>query len=213
MPILLGLDEPLARAWKAVKEAAGRLTIARGKLAGDFARVIQKRLKPLGLGGSRLTVEVETRDLGDDPSAARPAESGADHVEMLFSANPGEEPRPLRKIASGGELSRLTLAAKAVLASVDRVPTLIFDEIDAGVGGQARLGTGEDARRIGSPPSGHLRDPSSPDGQLRTPPVGDPQTNRTRPVSHHDHSAGRGRANQGAGGHAPRRFGGRGNPS
>ena len=136
---LLGLDEPLAKAWKAVKQAAGQLTTARGKLANDFARVIQRRLKPLGLGGSRLTVEVETRELGDDPSASAPSESGADRVEILFSANPGEEPRPLRMIASGGELSRLTLAAKTVLAGVDRVPTLIFDEIDSGVGG--RLGS------------------------------------------------------------------------
>ena len=63
---------------------------------------------------------------------------------MLFSANPGEEPRPLRKIASGGELSRVTLAAKTVLAAVDRVPTLVFDEIDTGVGG--RLGLGARAR-------------------------------------------------------------------
>jgi DNA repair protein RecN (Recombination protein N) len=136
---LLGLDEPLAKAWKAVKQAAGQLTTARGKLANDFARVIQRRLKPLGLGGSRLTVEVETRELGDDPSACAPSESGADRVEILFSANPGEKPRPLRMIASGGELSRLTLAAKTVLAGVDRVPTLIFDEIDSGVGG--RLGS------------------------------------------------------------------------
>ena len=58
---------------------------------------------------------------------------------MLFSANPGEELRPLRKIASGGELSRVTLAVKTVLAGVDRVPTLVFDEIDTGVGG--RLGS------------------------------------------------------------------------
>ena len=136
---LLGLDEPLAKAWKTVKQAAGQLTTARGKLAYDFARVIQRRLKPLGLGGSRLTVEVETRELGDDPSASAPSESGADRVEILFSANPGEEPHPLRKIASGGELSRLTLAAKTVLAAVDRVPTLVFDEIDSGVGG--RLGS------------------------------------------------------------------------
>jgi DNA repair protein RecN (Recombination protein N) len=57
---------------------------------------------------------------------------------MLFLANPGEAPRPLRKIASGGELSRVTLAAKTVLAGIDRVPTLVFDEIDTGVGG--RLG-------------------------------------------------------------------------
>ena len=136
---LLELDEPLARAWKALKQVAGQLTTARCKLANEFARVIQGRLKPLGLGGSRLTVEVETRELGDDPSAAAPSESGADRVEILFSANPNEELRPLRKIASGGELSRLTLAAKTVLAAVDRVPTLIFDEIDTGVGG--RLGS------------------------------------------------------------------------
>ena len=136
---MLELDEPLAKAWKALKLAAGQLTSARCKLANDFARVIQRRLKPLGLSGSRLTVEVETRELGDDPSASAPSETGADRVEMLFSANPGEEPRPLRMIASGGELSRLTLAATTVLAAVDRVPTLIFDEIDTGVGG--RLGS------------------------------------------------------------------------
>jgi DNA repair protein RecN (Recombination protein N) len=136
---LLGLDQPLAKAWKALKQAAGQLTTARRRLASEFARVIQGRLKPLGLGGSRLTVEIETRELGDDPSACAPSESGADRVEILFSANPGEEPRPLHKIASGGELSRLTLAAKTVLAAVDRVPTLIFDEIDTGVGG--RLGS------------------------------------------------------------------------
>ncbi len=136
---LLALDEPLAAAWKTLAHAAALLSAARAKLAKDFARVIQKRLKPLGLGGSRLTVAVETQVLGDDPLAPAPSESGVDRVEMLFSANPGEEPRPLRKIASGGELSRITLAAKALLAAVDRVPTIVFDEVDAGVGG--RLGS------------------------------------------------------------------------
>ena len=62
---------------------------------------------------------------------------------MLFSANPGEEPRPLRKIASGGELSRLTLAVKTALAAVNRVPTLIFDEIDTGVGGRLARALGQ----------------------------------------------------------------------
>ncbi len=81
---------------------------------------------------------METRELGDTPTSLRSSGSGVDSVEMLFSANPGEEPRPLRKIASLGELSRLTLAVKTVLAAVDRVPTLIFDEVDTGVGG--RLG-------------------------------------------------------------------------
>ncbi len=90
------------------------------------------------MGGARLSVEVQTQPLGGDPIARAAPHSGADRVEIQFSANPGEEPRPLRKIASGGELSRLTLAVKTVLAGVDRVPTLVFDEIDTGVGG--RLG-------------------------------------------------------------------------
>jgi DNA repair protein RecN (Recombination protein N) len=136
---LLALDAPLADAWAAVKQAAAALTAARRKIAKDFGRSIQGRLKALGLEGSRLAVEVEARELGSDPTAPSPPESGADRVEMFFSANQGEEPRPLRKIASGGELSRVTLAAKAVLAAVDRVPTLVFDEIDTGVGG--RLGS------------------------------------------------------------------------
>jgi DNA repair protein RecN (Recombination protein N) len=136
---LAALDEPLAASWSALKVAAARLTAARRKVAERFARAISRRLKPLGLGGARLTVAVEARPLVDDPTAAPPPEAGADRVEMLFSANQGEEPRPLRKIVSGGELSRLTLAVEAELATVDKVPTLIFDEIDAGVGG--RLGS------------------------------------------------------------------------
>jgi DNA repair protein RecN (Recombination protein N) len=136
---LLALDEPLVAAWGVLKQAAGQLTAARRKTAKEIARAIQGRLKSLGLEGARLTVAVEPRELGEDPTAQPPPESGADRVEMLFSANPGEEPRPLRKLASGGELSRVTLAAKTVLAAVDRIPTLVFDEIDAGVGG--RLGS------------------------------------------------------------------------
>jgi DNA repair protein RecN (Recombination protein N) len=136
---LLAMDEPLSAAWRVLKSAAGQLTAARRKVARDFARTIQSRLKPLGLGGARLSVAIETIALGDDSMSPTPPAAGVDRVEMLISPNPGEEPRPLRRIASGGELSRLTLAVKTVLAAVDRVPTLIFDEIDAGVGG--RLGS------------------------------------------------------------------------
>ncbi len=136
---LHAIEEPLARAWDHLREAAARLTVARRKLAKEFARVIQERFKPLGLDGASLSVAVETLALDDDPTVQGPAESGVDRVEMLFSANCGEEPRRLRKVASGGELSRLTLAVKTVLAAVDGVPTLVFDEIDAGVGG--RLGS------------------------------------------------------------------------
>jgi DNA repair protein RecN (Recombination protein N) len=135
---LRGLDKPLAKSWAAVKAAAGQLSSARQKTCATFSRALQRRLKPLGLAGARLLVEINADPLGNDPTASAPAEGSVDHVEMLFSANPGEATRPLRKIASGGELARVTLAAKTVLAGADRVPTLVFDEIDAGVGG--RLG-------------------------------------------------------------------------
>ena len=136
---LLGLDGPLAEAWDRVKEAAARaLRRHAGRRARPSARSIQARLKALGLSQARVSVEVATDPLGEDPTAATPPEEGIDRVEMVFAPNPGEAPRPLRKIASGGELSRVTLAVKTVLAGADRVPTLVFDEIDAGVGG--RLG-------------------------------------------------------------------------
>jgi DNA repair protein RecN (Recombination protein N) len=133
------IDQPLAAAWADLEEAAATLTAGRRKVAAEFGRVIQKRLKSLGLEEASLCVMIETRALDQDPAAPAPPEAGLDRVEMLISANPGEEPRPLRRIASGGELARVTLAVKTVLAAVDRVPTLVFDEIDAGVGG--RLGS------------------------------------------------------------------------
>ncbi|HWE36029.1 MAG TPA: DNA repair protein RecN [Isosphaeraceae bacterium] len=136
---LLGLDAPLAEAWSALKAAAATLTEGRRKTCKAFAKAVQSQLKDLSLGEARVTVEVETDPLGDDPTAAAtPPEDGPDRVEIVFAPNPGEGPRPLRRIASGGELSRLTLAIKTVLAGIDGVPTLVFDEIDTGVGG--RLG-------------------------------------------------------------------------
>jgi DNA repair protein RecN (Recombination protein N) len=136
---LLQLDEPLGEAFEAMIQAAAALSSARRHAAKVFASAIQPRLKPLGMEKSRLTVQIETDEAGTDPTAPPPPEAGLDRVELVFLSNPGETARPLRKIASGGELSRVTLAAKTVLAGIDRVPTLIFDEIDAGVGG--RLGS------------------------------------------------------------------------
>jgi DNA repair protein RecN (Recombination protein N) len=132
------LDAPLAEAFRVLREGAEAVSAARRRTARDFAKAIQTRLPPLGLERARLTVEVETRELAEDPTQPPPPESGLDRVELMFLPNPGELPRPLRKIASGGELSRLTLAAKAVLACSDRVSTLVLDEVDTGVGG--RLG-------------------------------------------------------------------------
>jgi len=136
---LAGLDEPLAVAWSALRAAAEALTDARRSTAKRFARDLQAHLKDLAMADARLAVEVEPVPMPVAPGDADPPpEGGADRVEILFAPNPGEPPRPLRKIASGGEISRLTLAIKTVLAGADLVPTLVFDEIDTGVGG--RLG-------------------------------------------------------------------------
>ena len=184
---LRGLDAPLAEAWDAVKScgrgAVGRADARRPKISAGRSSPGSSRWDSRA---SRLTVEVESRDLGDDPTGPRPPESGRDRVEMLFLANPGEAPRPLRKIASGGELSRVTLAAKTVLAGADRVPTLIFDEIDTGVGGRLGACARQDAGRAGPAPSGRLRDSPAPARQLRAPPVGHSQADGARTHPDHD---------------------------
>jgi DNA repair protein RecN (Recombination protein N) len=135
---LKALDGPIAGAWVEVRRVGSALTLARKKASQVFARAVRSQLKGLGLDQARLTVEVESPPLSDDPFASQAPERGADRVEILFAPNPGEDPRPLRKIASGGEMSRVMLAVKTTLAEADPVPTLVFDEIDTGVGG--RLG-------------------------------------------------------------------------
>ncbi len=77
-----------------------------------------------------------------------PGPGGGEEVEFLVSLNPGFDPGPLSRVASGGELSRVMLALKAILAGVDRVPTLIFDEIDAGVGGEVALQVADKLREV-----------------------------------------------------------------
>jgi DNA repair protein RecN (Recombination protein N) len=105
------------------------------KLAADAER----HLRDLGMEKARLDAGLDPMPLGDDPMAGEIPAAGTDHLEFLLTANPGEPARPLRKVASGGELSRAMLALKTVLAAHDPVRTLVvFDEIDANVGG--RLG-------------------------------------------------------------------------
>jgi DNA repair protein RecN (Recombination protein N) len=85
-----------------------------------------------------------------DESVGSPGPTGRDRVEFLLSSNPGEPPRPLGRIASGGELSRIMLALKTVLAEMDKVPVLVFDEIDTGVGGAVAAAMGTRLRKLGS---------------------------------------------------------------
>jgi DNA repair protein RecN (Recombination protein N) len=110
-----------------LKTCAAALTRARAGAAKKLQEGVAALLPELGMPGGQVEVALE--------ALPKPGAGGAESVELRVSLNSGFEPRPLRRIASGGELSRVMLALKTVLAGVDRVPTLVFDEIDAGVGG------------------------------------------------------------------------------
>jgi len=130
-------DAAAAEAWA----AADALTAARVRHAPELARRITDGMRELALGSAHLELVLEPHR----PTAATPgrhvrngvalAAAGAEQVTWMFAPNPGESARPLAKVASGGELSRIMLAIKAATAGVTDVPTLLFDEVDAGIGG------------------------------------------------------------------------------
>lgn len=134
---LAGIDAELSSAFAEVKAAAAALSKARGKVAKKLAAEAQRHLGDLQMGKAKLDAVLEPVPLGDDPRAGDVPAAGADHLEFMLTANPGEPARPLRKVASGGEMSRTMLALKTVLAAHDPVRTLVvFDEIDSNVGGR-----------------------------------------------------------------------------
>jgi DNA repair protein RecN (Recombination protein N) len=118
--------------------AARALSRGRTAAAERLGAAIGRELTQLGMGRARVVVEVTPAAAGGDAllvDGARLTRTGVDHVEFLIAPNRGEEPRPLRKIASGGELSRALLALKRVLAEKGPAGTYVFDEVDAGIGG------------------------------------------------------------------------------
>lgn len=106
---------------------AQRLSDGRAKAATRFGREVTAAMKELALGGGRFEVSLQPIEGG--------AAQGNETVEFLVSANPGVEPRPLAKVASGGELSRISLAIQVIASAASAVPSMIFDEVDAGIGG------------------------------------------------------------------------------
>jgi len=120
---------------------AAALSAARREAAARLESAVESELDELSMAGARFVVDISRKEAGDGlvVEGTRYAFdlTGIDHVEFLIAPNPGEPPKPLAKIASGGETSRLMLALKTVLTSADQVPTLIFDEIDQGIGGRA----------------------------------------------------------------------------
>ncbi len=122
-----------------VKASGEELSGKRRKAAARMEKKVMGELAELGMEKTRFAVSLAPQEPGD---------SGSDAVEFLLSPNPGEPLLPLRKIASGGELSRVMLAVKAVLSAADAVPTLVFDEVDAGLGGQAGRVLGRKLRAL-----------------------------------------------------------------
>ncbi len=123
-------------------EAAGRLSASRLEAAGRLEAALARELAPLRLDRARFSVEVAALP------EARWGEGGADAVRFLIATNPGQAPGPLDRVASGGELSRLMLALKVVLARGSPVPTLVFDEVDAGIGGATAAAVGDRLARV-----------------------------------------------------------------
>ncbi len=121
-------------------EKATHLTLARRKQAERLEQGLQRELADLGLEKSRFEVRFSSTDA--------PQIGGLEGIEFYFSANLGEPPKPLAKVASGGEMSRLMLALKSLLAQIESVGTFIFDEVDSGVGGRTLQKVGDKLSRI-----------------------------------------------------------------
>jgi DNA repair protein RecN (Recombination protein N) len=135
------MERAVAGAAAAAGAEAAALSHARTRGAERLERLIQKEIRGLGMEHGRFRVALRREpaaagELAAGPDGWRVGARGAESAELLLSANPGEDLRPLAKVVSGGELSRVMLAAKTVLAAADDVPVLVFDEVDAGIGGR-----------------------------------------------------------------------------
>ena len=135
------MERAVAAAAAAAAAEATALSAARTRAAERLERLVQKEIRGLGMEHGRFRVALRREPAAADELAAGPegwrvGPRGAESAELLLSANPGEDLRPLAKVVSGGELSRVMLAAKTVLAAADDVPVLVFDEVDAGIGGR-----------------------------------------------------------------------------
>ena len=138
------LDAEIATATAAWRNAADLLREARGKAAAALSHSTTALIAELGMGGGRFEVALEPAD------NARPDPQGGERVEFLVAANAGQPPRPLRKVASGGELSRISLAIEVAALGLDAVPTMVFDEVDSGIGGAVAEIVGQKLRALGN---------------------------------------------------------------
>jgi len=138
-----GLEKAVAAAEKAYRSAAKVLSGARRKAAQRLSEEITAAMHQLGMPGGRFLVDLAS------PDPDRFSVHGADTIEFLVTANPGQPPAPLSKVASGGELSRISLAIQVIATRAAERPCLVFDEVDAGVGGGVAEIVGRRLRELG----------------------------------------------------------------
>jgi len=127
------ISEQVSKAYQKFISASKKMSEERRAVAEKLSGLVHKELKELGLGNSKFRADIIQEK--DESGKFKASANGIDDIEFLISPNPGEDLKPLADTASGGELSRIMLALKTVLSKADKVPTLIFDEIDSGVGG------------------------------------------------------------------------------
>jgi DNA repair protein RecN (Recombination protein N) len=138
------LDGEITAAALLWRTAADALGARRRSAGGALSRATTGLIAELGMGGGRFEVALEPIDAG------RPDPAGGERVEFLVAANAGQPPRPLRKVASGGELSRISLAIEVAALGLDAVPTMVFDEVDSGIGGAVADIVGRKLRALGA---------------------------------------------------------------
>jgi DNA repair protein RecN (Recombination protein N) len=139
----LELEKQATRLREEFLSMAGRLSKKRAKAASAFSAAVSEAMSGLGMPGGKF--EIALKQL--DEESARPW--GMDDIEFLISANPGQKPQPLAKIASGGELSRMSLAIQVIASDGSEIPTMVFDEVDSGVGGGVAEMVGRRLQEIG----------------------------------------------------------------
>ncbi len=143
-------EKELEKLRKSAIDSGKKLTQLREKTSTKLSTLVKKELADLGITNGRFDIDISSIDTtnAEQFNLEDGSRSGFDHTEFMFSSNPGEELKPLRKIASGGEISRIMLALKRHLASADQTPVLIFDEIDANIGGRMGRIIGEKLRLV-----------------------------------------------------------------
>lgn len=137
------LEEELKAYARHYQEKAGELSALRQTAAGQLAAAVEQEIQRLGMPGGRFCIELRP---GNDKDLHP---HGLEQVELLVSANPGQPMKGLAKVASGGELSRISLAIQVITAQTSRIPTLVFDEVDVGIGGPTAEIVGQLLRRLG----------------------------------------------------------------